>query len=297
MNARNAFAVRNTKEILRDPLTLAFGLGFPVVLLLLLTAIQRNIPVSMFELDQLTPGIAVFGLSFVSLFSATLISKDRTTSFLMRLFASPMRAADYILGYTLPLLPMALVQIALCYGTAMLLGLKFTPNILLAIVVALPAALLFIGLGLLCGSVFTDKQVGGICGALLTNVSAWLSGTWFDLNLVGGAFKAISYALPFARAVETGRAVRVLEGHSARGWSVAFSPDGRLALPGSCGCSRMRSWCSRSPCWRFAARCIGTTYSCGFKQQKRRECFAPFFALFRAIVSPRSRRRLRRTAA
>ncbi len=195
MNARNAFAVRNTKEILRDPLTLAFGLGFPVVLLLLLTAIQRNIPVSLFELDQLTPGIAVFGLSFVSLFSATLISKDRTTSFLMRLFASPMRAADYILGYTLPLLPMALLQVALCYGTAMLLGLQFTPNVLLAIVVALPAALLFIGLGLLCGSVFTDKQVGGICGALLTNVSAWLSGTWFDLNLVGGAFKAISYAL------------------------------------------------------------------------------------------------------
>ncbi|MEA4938061.1 MAG: ABC transporter permease [Christensenella sp.] len=206
MNARNAFAVRNTKEILRDPLTLAFGLGFPVVLLLLLTAIQRNIPVSLFELDQLTPGIAVFGLSFVSLFSATLISKDRTTSFLMRLFASPMHASDYILGYTLPLLPMALLQVALCYGTAMLLGLQFTPNVLLAIVVALPAALLFIGLGLLCGSVFTDKQVGGICGALLTNVSAWLSGTWFDLNLVGGAFKAISYALPFARAVEAGRA-------------------------------------------------------------------------------------------
>ena len=206
MNARNAFAIRNTKEILRDPLTLAFGLGFPVVLLLLLTAIQRNIPVSLFELDRLTPGIAVFGLSFISLFSAMLISKDRTTSFLMRLFASPMRAADYILGYTLPLLPMALLQIALCYGTAMLLGLKFTPNILLAIVVALPAALLFIGIGLLCGSVFTDKQVGGICGALLTNVSAWLSGTWFDLNLVGGAFQAISYALPFARAVEAGRA-------------------------------------------------------------------------------------------
>ncbi len=206
MNARNAFAVRNTKEILRDPLTLAFGLGFPVVLLLLLTAIQRNIPVSLFELDRLTPGIAVFGLSFVSLFSAMLISKDRTTSFLMRLFASPMRASDYILGYTLPLLPMALLQIALCYGTAMLLGLRFTPNILLAIVVALPAALLFIGIGLLCGSVFTDKQVGGICGALLTNLSAWLSGTWFDLNLVGGAFKAISYALPFARAVEAGRA-------------------------------------------------------------------------------------------
>ena len=106
MNAMQAFSGRNTKEILRDPLNLAFGLGFPVVLLLLLTAIQSNIPIDLFELERLTPGIAIFGLSFVSLFSATLISKDRTTSFLMRLFASPMRASDYILGYTLPLLPM-----------------------------------------------------------------------------------------------------------------------------------------------------------------------------------------------
>lgn len=206
MNARNAFSARNTKEMLRDPLNIAFGLGFPVGLLLLLTAIQRNIPVPLFELDHLTPGIAVFGLSFISLFSATLISKDRTTSFLMRLFASPMRASDYILGYTLPMLPIALLQTVLCYATAALLGLKLTPDVLLAIVVALPAALLFIGIGLLCGSVFNDKQVGGICGALLTNLSAWLSGTWFDLSLVGGAFQAISYALPFARAVEAGRA-------------------------------------------------------------------------------------------
>jgi len=86
------------------------------------------------------------------------------------------------------------------------LGLRFTPNLLLAVVVSLPAALLFIGIGLLCGSVFNDKQVGGICGALLTNLSAWLSGTWFDLDLVGGAFKSISYALPFAHAVDAGRA-------------------------------------------------------------------------------------------
>ena len=206
MNARTAFSGRNTKEILRDPLNLAFGLGFPVVLLLLLTAIQQNIPISLFELDYLTPGIAIFGLSFIALFSATLISKDRTTSFLMRLFASPMRASDYILGYTLPLIPMALVQSILSFAVAGLLGMKLTLNVLLAVVVSLPAALFFIGIGLLCGSVLNDKQVGGICGALLTNVSAWLSGTWFDLNLVGGAFKKIANALPFAHAVDAGRA-------------------------------------------------------------------------------------------
>ena len=206
MNALTAFSGRNTKEMLRDPLNLAFGLGFPVVLLLLLTAIQRNIPVNLFQLEYLTPGIAIFGLSFIALFSATLISKDRTTSFLMRLFASPMRAGDYILGYTLPLIPMALAQAILCYLVAGLLGMKLTANVLLAVVVTLPAAVFFIGVGLLCGSALNDKQVGGICGALLTNVSAWLSGTWFDLDLVGGAFKKISYALPFAHAVDAGRA-------------------------------------------------------------------------------------------
>ena len=67
-------------------------------------------------------------------------------------------------------------------------------------------ALLFIGLGLLCGSVLNVKQAGGICGALLTNLTAWLSGTWFDLELVGGAFKRIAYALPFVHAVELDRA-------------------------------------------------------------------------------------------
>ena len=206
MNAMQALSGRNTKEILRDPLNLAFGLGFPIVLLLLLTAIQSNIPVNLFQLERLTPGIAIFGLSFISLFSATLISKDRTTSFLMRLFASPMRASDYILSYTLPLLPMALLQSALCFAVAGILGMQLTANALLAIIVTLPAAALFIGIGLLCGSALNDKQVGGICGALLTNLSAWLSGTWFDLNLVGGAFKTIAYALPFAHAVDAGKA-------------------------------------------------------------------------------------------
>ena len=201
-----AFASRNVKEILRDPLNLAFGLGFPLAILLLLTAIQANVPVEIFAIEHLTPGIAVFGLSFISLFAGTLIARDRSTSFLMRLFASPLCARDFILGYTLPLIPMAAAQSAVCFCAAMLLGLKPSIHLLMAMVVMLPAALLFIGIGLLCGSILNDKQVGGICGALLTNLSAWLSGTWFDLKLVGGTFKAVADALPFAHAVDAARA-------------------------------------------------------------------------------------------
>lgn len=200
-----SFASRNSKEILRDRLNLAFGIGFPIVLLLLLSLIQSNIPVELFAIEKMSPGVAVFGLSFISLFSGMVIARDRTSSFMLRLFASPMTAVDFILGYTLPLLPMAAAQMAVCYAAAMLLGLGFSLNILLAIAVSIPAAVLFIGLGLLCGSLFSDKQVGGICGALLTNLSAWLSGTWFDLNLVGGAFKAIADMLPFSHAVNAAR--------------------------------------------------------------------------------------------
>lgn len=201
-----AFASRNYKEIVRDKINLAFGLGFPVVLLLLLSAIQSNIPVKMFTMDKLSPGIAVFGLSFISLFSGMLIAKDRTSAFMFRLFTSPLTSSDFIFAYTLPLLPMALAQIALCFIVAFFLGLSININVLLAIIVLIPAAVLFIAIGLLCGSLLNDRQVGGICGALLTNLSAWLSGTWFDLNLVGGTFKAVADALPFVHAVNAGRA-------------------------------------------------------------------------------------------
>lgn len=201
------FAGRNAKEILRDPLTLFFGLGFPLVLILLLSAIQANIPVALFEIQRLAPGVTVFGLSFVTLFSATVIAKDRGSSLLQRLYTTPLTPVDFILGYTLPMIPIAVAQCVVCYIAAAILGLKITVSVLYAIVSIIPVSILYIALGLLCGSVFTDKQVGGICGALLTNLSAWLSGVWFDLELVGGVFQKIANALPFVHAVEMERAI------------------------------------------------------------------------------------------
>lgn len=202
-----AFSGRTAKEIVRDPLNIGFGLGFPVILLLMLSAIQANIPVSLFEIKNLAPGIAVFGFSFMTLFSATLVAKDRESALLQRLYTTPLRARDFILGYILPVLPIALGQSVVCYGTAVALGLPVRVTILYAVLVSLPVSLLFISLGLLCGSVLGVKQVGGICGALLTNLTAWLSGIWFDLELVGGAFKKAAELLPFLHAVELERAV------------------------------------------------------------------------------------------
>ena len=201
------FAKRCGKEILRDPLNLGFGLGFPLILLLLLSAIQANIPVNLFEINTLTPGITVFGLSFITLFSATLLAKDRESALLQRLYTTPLTACDFVLGYMLPVLPISLGQTAVCYLFAIPLGLTVRINIVYAIVGIVPMAIFNIALGLLFGSILGVKQVGGICGALLTNLSAWLSGVWFDLNLVGGPFEKAANLLPFVHAVELERAL------------------------------------------------------------------------------------------
>ena len=201
---------RTAKEILRDPLNLCFGLGFPLVILGLLSLIQANVPAeakdALFRIDRLAPAITVFGLSFMTLFSALLVAKDRGSALLLRLYTTPLRPLDYILGYLLPMVPIALAQTAICYVFGMILGLKWTPNILLGLLVSLPAAWIFIVLGLFCGSLLNEKQVGGVCGALLTNLSAWLSGIWFDVALMGGAIKTIAEILPFCHAVELQRA-------------------------------------------------------------------------------------------
>ena len=202
-----SFSNRITKELLRDPLTLFFGLGFPIVLLLMMSAIQANIPVSLFEIEHLTPGVTVFGLSFMTLFSATIISKDRGSSLLQRLYTTPLTPIDFILGYTLPIIPISIAQSVICYIVAIILGLPVSINILYAVLFMIPIAIFYVSLGLLFGSILNDKQVGGICGALLTNLSAWLAGIWFDLELVGGTFKKIAYALPFVHAVELERAI------------------------------------------------------------------------------------------
>ncbi len=206
MKRSMVFAGRTAKELTRDPLTLVFGVGFPLVLLLLMSLIFKSIPEApeMFALPNLLPGIVVFGLSFIALFSGMLIASERDNSFLLRLFASPMTASEYLLGYMLPIFPVAVLQSAICVLAALCLGLTPSWNVLLMIVAALPSALLFVGFGLLFGTVLTYLQVGGV-SSIIINVAAWLGGTWFDLEMIGGAFKTVSYALPFAHAVDLAR--------------------------------------------------------------------------------------------
>lgn len=229
-----SFARRNALEILRDPISLFFGVLFPMVLLALLSLINSAIPaeanMTLYAIETLAPGIAAFGLCFLSLFASMLISKDRCSSFMLRLRTTPMRPWEYIAGYCLPMLPMAIGQVLITSLAAICMGLKPTVHILTLCVGLLPTACLYIALGLLFGTILSEKAVGGICGALITNVAGWLSGTWFSVEMIGGVFEKICQVLPFYPSAQAARAL--LEGNFIQalthlgiviGWAVLIS--------------------------------------------------------------------------
>jgi ABC-2 type transport system permease protein len=149
--------------------------------------------------------MAVFSFSFVALFSGLLVAGDRKSAFLLRLFASPMTARDFIFGYVLPTLPIALIQAVICFAFAALFGLRLSGWLIFALAVLIPTALMYTFFGLLFGSLLSDRQLGGIL-SIFVNVTTWFSGTWFDTGLIGGAFKTICDLLPFSHAVELVRA-------------------------------------------------------------------------------------------
>ena len=197
-----AFASRNLKEIIRDPLSILFSIGLPLFLLILLGFIGKNAGVSIFQIENFLPGIIVFSFAFISLFSGLLISNDRNNSFLMRLFASPLSSLDYIIGYSLPLLIFATLQFIICVIAAIFLGLPVSLiNVIFTFILTIPVAILFIALGLILGLIFNNKQVGGIA-SIFVNLVAFTNGMWFSWEVVGPIFKTIAYVLPFASAVD-----------------------------------------------------------------------------------------------
>ncbi len=208
-----AFANRNIKELIRDPLSYVFCLGFPVVMLLLMSVINKSIPaqanMTVFRIDNLCAGITVFGLTFLMLFAALLSSKDRTSSFLTRLYASPMTAFDFIAGYYLPMLLLALIQCVITFGVSLIIaaveGVSLSiGGILLAIVTLIPSMILFIGFGLLFGCKFSDKAAPGLCSAVIS-AAAILGGIWMDVDAIGGAIEKICCILPFYHSVTAAR--------------------------------------------------------------------------------------------
>lgn len=188
------FAKRNFKELIRDPLSLIFEIVLPIFLLFIFQ--QFNIPSENYKLENFTPGIVLFGFSFVSLFTSTLIAKDRNSSLLIRLGTSPMKSSDFILGYIISLIPIILVQDVLFFVVACLLGLTLSVNIIFTILISILISILFIALGILIGSLVSERGTGGL-GSIIVQLVCFTSGMYFPKESIGKAFEVICEILPF----------------------------------------------------------------------------------------------------
>ena len=199
-------ASRNLKEIVRDPISILLGLALPIAMLALFTQLGRQVPNAAFQIDNFAPAMIVFGFAFLTMFSAMLLAKDKESSFLLRLFASPLSSVDYMTSYAAPMIPLALMQCVATFAIAFLLGIRISASVLLATVVLLPSAILAVGVGLLMGTLLTQNQISGV-GSIYIVIVSIFGGAWMDLNLLGGVLASIAHALPFSHGLEAARAV------------------------------------------------------------------------------------------
>lgn len=213
MNKILNFSNRNLKEILRDPLIYVFCLGFPLVMLVLFQIINKytdgNTP--MFELLSLLPAIIMFSYTFVMLTMALIVSKDRQSFFLKRLYSSPMKSFHFVLGYTLVGVIIGIAQTFICvisgFVVSLITNVDFISfgQILLLIISQLPILIINVFLGVILGTLFTDRVAPGICSVFIS-IAGILGGCWMPIESMGG-FETFCRFLPFYPSVYIGRIV------------------------------------------------------------------------------------------
>lgn len=213
------FSLRTLREILRDPLSILFCVGVPLVLLVGMYCLFSPTAV-WFTLEVLTPGIAVFSGTFTMLYMALLVSRDRSTALLTRLFSSPLTDGDFVLGYALPGLLIGAGQLVICWMTAVVVGLISRETawlgwcILPALLSALPIMVVFVFLGILFGSLFSEKAAPGLSSVVIS-ATGFLSGAWTPIETLSAGYRTVCAWLPFFPAVRAGRTA--LAGHTLSG--------------------------------------------------------------------------------
>jgi ABC-2 type transport system permease protein len=193
---------------MRDPLSLGLAVALPVGMLLILVAVGNAVgeaDAPSMTATALTPGIALFGYVMLMFSSAMALSRDRDSSLLGRMFTAPVSASDFIAGYSLPYLPVALAQTVVLFIIGLFFGLAMVGSPALVIVLLGLMAVFYISLGMIFGTTLTVNQVSGAYSVVL--LLTIFGGAWIDLSALGGAFETVANLFPFAHALDATRAV------------------------------------------------------------------------------------------
>ncbi len=198
-----ALTIRNLKETMRDPMSLALTIALPAALLLIFQTFGRFDEI--FQPTQLTPGIVVFGFVMVMFSAAYLLAKDRESALFSRMLTTPLKPREFVTGYALPYLPVALAQAAVLFGIGAILGMEINGSIWLVLLLVAITAILFIALAMIIGALFSSKQVPFAYTAIL--LLAIFGGAWMNLDAIGGGLAAVGDWFPFAHAMDAIRDV------------------------------------------------------------------------------------------
>ena len=152
------------------------------------------------------PGIAVYGLMILIATAAEIIAGDREKGFLSRMFTTPARPSDFILGYSLPFIPVLIISALVYLGVGMALGLTIVGNLGHAFLIFFLIGLCAIGVGMIVGSLIKSESQAGISWLFIVPM-AMISGAWFTVDRMPSALKSIAGALPFIHAIDAARAV------------------------------------------------------------------------------------------
>jgi ABC-2 type transport system permease protein len=160
-------------------------------------------------IDFMGPGIIIFGLLILIPTSARVMVRDKEKGFLSRLLTTPARPLDFLSGYSLCLVAIAIAQIILFMAAAYGFGVDIVGSLWLAFLVFFLAGLSSIGIGMVVASLSkSENQAEPLCW-LFAMPLAMLSGCWFSIELLPSYLRDIASAFPYAHAIEASRGVLI----------------------------------------------------------------------------------------
>ena len=153
------------------------------------------------------PGMTVFGLMILVPTMVRVMAQDKERGFLSRLLTFPFRPLDFILGYSLPFIPIIALQVAIYTGVGVLMGLRIIGNFGIAFLLFILIGLCCVGIAMIIASLVKSEAQGEpACWVFLVPL-AMLSGAWFSIEMMPPILIDIVNVLPFIHALDASRQV------------------------------------------------------------------------------------------
>jgi ABC-2 type transport system permease protein len=171
------------------------------------TANPIRIDTKITYIDFIAPGIIIFGLLIMIPTSARIMVHDKEKGFLARLLTTPLRPWEFLLGYSLCLVVIAIAQIIIFMVFGHWLGMNIVGNIWLAFLIFFLTGLCSIGIGMVVASLArTENQAEPLCW-LISMPLAMLSGSWFSIEMMPTYLRQVANLFPYAHAIDAARRV------------------------------------------------------------------------------------------